>query len=501
MPSTYTTNNGLEKPGAGEQSGTWGSTVNTNYDMIDRAINGVVSLSLSGTSSTLTTNNGTVSDGHYKVLHITGSLTATHTITIDPSDAQKIYFVNNTTSQSVKFTQGSGTVTATIDGGESGVVYADGDNECRDLSPLFPIPASVQTALDTKADKTTTISNGGGLVVTDGTLTDNITIEHADTSSQSSITNSGNSYIQSLNFDTYGHVTSATSATLVGGTVTIAAGTDLADGGTFDTDQSTDKTITLNHANTSTLSGKYGSTANGTKIDEITVDARGHVTSITTGATGVGSMSSFQLEDGDGTEVTISQGKEVKFVEGTAININWTDTSNGTDSDPYDMTFSLKTDRRHGSNTDVYTGNNSDYIHFDADVGMSFYTAGAEDMRLTDDGVLHVDNDIIAFSTTIPSDERLKTDIQKIDSALEKVSQLGGYTFTYKDNGRASAGVIAQEVENVLPSAVIDRDAVFHGGEGETYKTVQYDQLHGLLIEAIKELKAEIEALKNADHQ
>ena len=42
MPSTYTTNNGLEKPGSGEQSGTWGTTVNTNYDMLDRAINGVL---------------------------------------------------------------------------------------------------------------------------------------------------------------------------------------------------------------------------------------------------------------------------------------------------------------------------------------------------------------------------------------------------------------------------------------------------------------------------
>ena len=498
MPSTYTTNNGLEKPGSGEQSGTWGTTVNTNYDMLDRAINGVLTLSLSGTTSTLTTDNGSLSNGLYKVLHLTGSITATHTITIDPSDAQKLYLVNNTTGQNVTFTQGAGTTTATIDAGESGIVYADGSDECRDLSPLFPIPSSVQTALDAKANNTVTISTGGGLVVTDGDLSSNVTIKHADTSSQSSITNSGNSYIQSLNFDTYGHVTSATSATLAGGTVTIEAGTDLTDGGTFDTDQSTDKTITLNHADTSTLSGTYGSTANGTKIDQITVDARGHVTAITTGATGVGSMSSFQLEDGDGTEVTVSDGKEVKFVEGTAININWTDTSSGTNGDPYDMTFSLKTDRRHSSNSDVYTGNTQDYVFFDASVGMRFYTAGAEDMRLTDAGILHVDNDIVAFSTTI-SDERLKTDIQKIDSALEKVSQLNGYTFTYKDDGRASAGVIAQEVESVLPSAVVDRDAVFHGEEGETYKTVQYDQLHGLLIEAIKELKAEIEALKNAD--
>ena len=49
----------------------------------------------------------------------------------------------------------------------------------------------------------------------------------------------------------------------------------------------------------------------------------------------------FVLEDGDGTEVNVTSGKEVKFVEGAAIDINWTDVSDGTDADPYDMTFSV----------------------------------------------------------------------------------------------------------------------------------------------------------------
>ena len=50
---------------------------------------------------------------------------------------------------------------------------------------------------------------------------------------------------------------------------------------------------------------------------------------------------SFVLEDGDGTEVTITRNKEVKFVEGGGVDINWTDTDNGTDSDPYDLTFGI----------------------------------------------------------------------------------------------------------------------------------------------------------------
>ena len=213
--------------------------------------------------------------------------------------------------------------------------------------------------------------------------------------------------------------------------------------------------------------------------------------------TGGSVVQSFVIEDGDGTEVSVTDGKEIKFVEGGGIDINWTDTSTGSDADPYDLTFALKTDMRSSSNTDVYTGNSNDYIHYDTDVGMRFYTAGGEDMRLTDGGDLHVDANIIGYSTTI-SDQRLKGNINKIENALDKVMQINGYTFTYNHDGKESAGVIAQEVENIMPSAVQSTNLVFNEENDVEFKTVQYDQLHGLLIEAIKELKAEIEELKNA---
>lgn len=51
--------------------------------------------------------------------------------------------------------------------------------------------------------------------------------------------------------------------------------------------------------------------------------------------------SGFVLEDGDGTEVNIASGKEIKFIDGGGIDINWTDVSDGTDADPYDLTFAL----------------------------------------------------------------------------------------------------------------------------------------------------------------
>lgn len=125
MPSSYTSNLGIELPSDGELDGVWGNVVNDNMSILDRAINGSVSLTLSGTASTLTTTDGSLSDGQYKLITLSGSPSGTHTITIAPNDAQKIYFVRNTTAQSVVFTQGSGG-DVTLASGDSGIIYSNG---------------------------------------------------------------------------------------------------------------------------------------------------------------------------------------------------------------------------------------------------------------------------------------------------------------------------------------------------------------------------------------
>ena len=168
-------------------------------------------------------------------------------------------------------------------------------------------------------------------------------------------------------------------------------------------------------------------------------------------------------------------------------------------------TIKLHNDRRSQYSTDdIWIGGNThDAIFADASHGLRFYTAGAEEMRLEDDGDLHVDGDVIAFSTTV-SDERLKENIQVVDNALDKVSQLKGVTFDWKKDGEKSAGLIAQDVEKVLPSAVKEKGLPFKADDDQEYKTVEYSQVTSLLVEAIKELKeenkllrAEIEALKD----
>tara|TARA_R100000322_G_C5445338_1_gene191607 strand:- start:1128 stop:2405 length:1278 start_codon:yes stop_codon:yes gene_type:complete len=132
MASTYTNNLGVEKIGSGEQAGAWGTTTNLNFDIIDRAVNGVYSLGLTGTTTTLTTTDGALSDGGYKVLILTGNLAANNTVTISPNDQSKVFLVFNNTGDagsdgpySVIFTQGSG-ADATVANGETAWIYADG---------------------------------------------------------------------------------------------------------------------------------------------------------------------------------------------------------------------------------------------------------------------------------------------------------------------------------------------------------------------------------------
>ena len=134
-----------------------------------------------------------------------------------------------------------------------------------------------------------------------------------------------------------------------------------------------------------------------------------------------------------------------------------------------------------------------DYIEFTADTQMDFYVNGLNEMRLEADGDLHVDGDVIAASTTVSSDETLKKNIETYKDALKTISELKGVSFSWKSNDKKSGGVIAQDVQKVLPELVGTKKSL-EGGE-ETL-TVDYNGLIGVLIEAVKDLSAQINDLK-----
>jgi hypothetical protein len=147
-------------------------------------------------------------------------------------------------------------------------------------------------------------------------------------------------------------------------------------------------------------------------------------------------------------------------------------------------------------NTDQTTGA---YLDFD---GKSNVTQGvavslnAMARMYADSGDFHAEGNVIAYSTSI-SDERLKENVEQVTGALDMLDQIRGVTFDRKDTGKKSAGVIAQELEQVMPYAIYETALPLKtGSEEDVYKLVEYDALHAVLIEAIKELRAEVEELR-----
>lgn len=164
MPSTYTSNGGIEKIGLGEKAGAWGTTTNNNFDIIDRLTNGVGAITLSGTTHTLTTSDGSLSDGMFKVLVLGGSPSGTNTITISPNDADKLYFVQNNSGQTATFTQGSG-ADVSVATGEAAIIFADGAGSgaaVTDLSALFPLKSGVAASFTTITAGTSILPDTSG---------------------------------------------------------------------------------------------------------------------------------------------------------------------------------------------------------------------------------------------------------------------------------------------------------------------------------------------------
>jgi len=124
MASTFS-NTGLELIATGEQSGTWGTTTNENLELIEEMVAGVVSISLSSTTYTLTTTDGVTSNGRHSVIVFTGSPGGTCTVTVSPNDMQKVYFVVNNSDETVTLSQGSG-ANVSVSASKTKVVYCDG---------------------------------------------------------------------------------------------------------------------------------------------------------------------------------------------------------------------------------------------------------------------------------------------------------------------------------------------------------------------------------------
>ena len=138
----------------------------------------------------------------------------------------------------------------------------------------------------------------------------------------------------------------------------------------------------------------------------------------------------------------------------------------------------------------IATSNNENIGFYDGG------TSGTCNVEISGGGALTVRSDVTAFGN--PSDIRLKENIEIIPDAIEKVQKLEGITFNYKKDGSRSTGLIAQQLQEVLPEVVYEAKDL---DTQETHYAVRYGNVVGLLVEAIKEQQTQLTAQQEQINQ
>ncbi len=397
-----------------------------------------------GSSITLT-NAGVTSNVAGTGISVSGATGAVTITNSDRGSSQNIF----------KNIAVSGQTTVVADGNDDTLTLAAGSNV------TITTNASTDTITISSTDTNTTYTAGGGLTLS------STEFSHSDTSSVTNLTTSSRRYVTALTFDTYGHVTGYETATetVVDTNTTYSVG----DGGLTQVNFTTTRRDKLD--------GIAAGATNVTNTNQLTNGA-GYITSSGTAAavsqtvTGTNSAELVRGNMADNDQFRI-------LVGGSASNSGFVEIATADDATEPILVRQ-------------YTG--------------VFSSLSRTAQLLDGSGNTTFPGDVTAYS----SDERLKENVQNIPNALDKVLSLNGVTFDWKQEAfdagfnpkikEGDAGVLAQQVQAVLPQAVkpapFDLDVDGNSISGKDYLTVQYEKLAPLFIEAIKEQQAQIELLK-----
>jgi hypothetical protein len=434
MASTYSTSLRIELQGTGENSGTWGTITNNNFSQsIEFSIAGVVNVACGDNAvTTLTNADGPQSQANNQARNAHIRLTGAHSA---------VRIAQFPATQKIYLI-----TNATTDSGSSGPyamtvrLGASGNT----LSIANGATRLVATDGTNWYDVFASGGQFGGSFLADGTVDVNGKELILDADADTSLTADTDDQIdvKMANIDV-ANLTTQNSGDLV--ITTAVQDKDFVIKGDDGGSGITALTLDMSDAGKATFNGVVDADA-GITVDNITID---------------------------GTEIDLSSGDLTLDVEGDII----------LDANGGDVIF-----QDDGTVIGHITNSSSDLVIeskvsdkdmiFKGNDGGSAITALTLDMSGA--GAATFNNDVTAFS-----DERLKTDIKTIENALEKVSQMRGVTF--KRDGVDGTGVIAQEVQPHLPEVIHDK---------QEYLSVAYGNMVGILIEAIKDLKKQVDQLK-----
>ena len=433
MASTYSTSLRIELQGTGENSGTWGTITNNNFSQsIEFSIAGVVNVACGDNAVTTLTN----ADGPQSQAN---------------NQARNAHIRLTGAHSAVRIAQFPATqkiyliTNATTDSGSSGPyamtvrLGASGNT----LSIANGATRLVATDGTNWYDVFASGGQFGGSFLADGTVDVNGNDLVLDADGDTKIANGTDDRIEfSIAGTGVGNFTNDSSNFVITSGVQDA---DIIFKGDDGGSGITALTLDMSDAGKATFNGVVDADA-GITVDNITID---------------------------GTEIDLSSGDLTLDVAGDIV----------LDADGGDVKISDD-----GTHVGSLSNSSSDFviesIVSDKDILFKGNDGGSGITALTLDmsgaGAATFNNDVTAFS-----DERLKTDIKTIENALEKVSQMRGVTF--KRDGVDGTGVIAQEVQPHLPEVIHDK---------QEYLSVAYGNMVGILIEAIKDLKKQVDQLK-----
>jgi hypothetical protein len=553
MASTYVNDLRLNEMATGDGSGTWGTTTNTNLELIAEAFSyGTEAITTNADTHTTTIADGATDPGRALYLKYTGTLDSACTITIGPNTVSKVWIIENGTSgsQDIIISQGSG-ANITIPAGDTKVVYSDGAGAGAAFFDAFASLSVVDLKVQDDLTVTDDASIGGDATITGtlgvtgaATFSSSININSASYDNRQAGVDSGGFYIYNVADSRYDLQISdigglSTSPAAGGNAIFNEGGVDAdfrveSDGNAYMlfVDGGNDAVgIGTNVAGNSTLevrsTGVDGTFANAIGFQYSGNSDEANTISTSVSSTAGSSGFKFNCSDGGGSSgktsvlkitradmVVNDDSNDIDFRVESDANTHalFVDASVGTVL--FGGTSAFSYDQTSGNGVFGYAlDNGSDYgslmVSNNADRGWSMvyankfaYTSG-DDRRYiawyVNGGAL-ANLQLNAAGTQVEyntgSDRRLKENIVDIDDGIVRLKQMQPRKYTWVGTDFPAEGFIADEADGIVPEAVKGEVGAVDDEGNPIYQQIEYSRYVPLLTAALKEAVAKIEALE-----